>query len=343
MKKPIFLSGLLIIGMLLNCTHVDRQMDQALDFIRQSDFESALKIYRELITRAPENKRIQNNYGWTLFRADSLESARAQLSQAAEGPKSTAVNQAIQTNLTIVQTFLTIQQQLQQQQPQTALTELTKICRQYNFGEIEYQYLAWTYEALGDTQAVRENWQLVVQLYEHSPVRNHFFKRAFQHLDQMAQAALRSGNYAQASKIYTTVAEVEADSARIFNTLGWALFLNNDLKRAESVLEKARKLSRSKSVRDSVETNLFMAQTFLAGEYSLRQESYRFALNEFQKVTDRYPETDVGLMYLALCFEGLNEKKKADDLWQRIAFLHEGNPYKNKYYQLASQKLKLYL
>jgi tetratricopeptide (TPR) repeat protein len=184
-------------------------------------------------------------------------------------------------------------------------------------------------------------WQKIVSLYAGSPIRNHFYLLAREKLNQHANQTILAGNYPEAIRVFALISDVEKKSASQLNYLAYASFRNDELLAAQRQLEKAKNLTQIKSERDSIETNLFMVTTFLAGEYSLRQENFQEALIEFQKVTKRYPETDIGLYYQGLCFDGLRDKKTADEIWQRIAYMHEGKIFKNKYYLSAISKLKL--
>jgi|GEM_PF-1671282 len=332
---------ILLFCLSLVCSNIGSKLNQAMELTKNGDFDAAVAIYREVVSIEADNALILNNYGWTLFKADSLDQAKMILEAALQANPGRQIKSFIENNQVMVQKFLTGQKLLKSGNPKEAMLEFKEITDKNKVKDIGYKYLALGYEALEKWDEAKHNWEEIITLYENSSVRNHFYQLARKKMDDYAQAAIKIGNYEEAIRIYRIITTVEKNLAGSFNTLGYFLFLNDDLKEAKEVLEKAQKLDRAHVIQDSIETNLFMVTTFLAGEYSLRKENYQSALNEFLKVTERYPETDVGLKYLALSYEGLDEKKKADELLQRIAYLHEGNSYKNKYYHFAIAKLKL--
>lgn len=324
-----------------SCSTMEGQIDQAISLAGKGNFKAALNIYQQALEKDPANPLILNNYGWTLFHADSLTAARSILQDAISHDQQARYLKRIETNLFMVDSFLAGKKYLARGDAQEALVNFQKVTDKMQVHAIGFQYLGLCYEALDDCDAAQENWEKIVSLYAGSPAKNNFYQTARSKLKKMAGIATKNGNYEKAIYLLGRLVEAEKDSAARLNDLGQAHFLNDDLIEAKEILEQAGNLYCKKDTQDSIETHLFIVTTFLAGEYSLRKEQYKSALAEFQKVTERYPETDIGLKYLALCYEGLNEKKKSDELFQRIAYRNEGNKLKNKYFKFAISKLKL--
>jgi tetratricopeptide (TPR) repeat protein len=327
----------------ISCWKVNHQLNDAMLFTQQGDFEAALRVYQQILVTRSANPMLLNNYGWTLFKADSLEQAQKVLKTAADLAQNDQQKKMIETNLFMVDQFLSGKWHLKQQNIHEAFRFFNQVTRYYDVREIGFQYQALCYEALKDYHSARKNWEKIVEITRVPAARNPYFILARRKLNLLAQQSIQAGNYEEAIRIYRQIAEAEICDARSHNDLGWALFLNDEFKEAKEILEKAKAACRNTATQDSINTSLFMVKTFLAGEYSLRQNDFTAALSDFEKVTQRYPETDVGLKYTALCFEGLNEKSRADQIWQRLAYLYEGNAYHNKYYNLALSKLKLEL
>ena len=339
----LFVKFIIISGLcgLAACGGMNGELNRAMELANKGDFNGALRIYRQILKEKPEHPLYLNNFGWTLFKADSLEYSGIVLKKAFQNAEGSQLKEYIQKNRNMTRAFLTGQRFLKNENAKEALNEFLKITEKNKVKDIGYKYLALTYEALGNIEIAKANWEQIITAYENSRVRNHFYKLAREKILNYAQHAITVGNYEEAIRIYRILTTVEKDSAEGNNYLGYALFLNDELIEGKEILEKARDKDSHQAFHDSIQTNLFMVTTFLAGEYSLSRENYKSALNEFRKVTERYPEMDIGLKYMALCYEGMNEKQKADELLQRIAFLHEGNKHKNKYYHFAVAKLKL--
>lgn len=335
----LLLSGLLVLS--FGCSKFNGQLGKAIENAQSGNFRDALAIYSVLLDKNGEIPLVLNNYGWTLFKTDSLEKAKTVLMKAETLAQSGQLKKLIQTNLSMVRPFLIGKRLLEHGSAADAMPYFHQVTDSFQVHEIGFQYLALCHEALGNEEEAKANWEKIVEIYDNSKVRNHYYLLARKKLRQLGSQAIENGNYVEAIRIFEIIKNAEKDSACSLNYLGWALFRNDELNDAQEVLENAKILAVSKVVQDTIETNLFMVTTFLAGEYSLRKKNYESAIKEFEKVTLRYPESDIGLKYLALCYEGLGDKKTADELWQRVAILNEGHEYKNKYYQIAMQKLKL--
>ncbi len=341
MKRIILLFLIAFFGFLLACGQIEQTLNQAIKQAQQGDFAKALQNYRKIIAGKPHDPFFLNNYGWTLFKSDSLNTAKTILTKSLANTKSSNLRKNIETNLFLVNSFLEAQKKFEQNKIEDALVKFQTVTRQYNLRDVGFKHLALSYEAIPNQEEAKNYWQKIVSLYSGSPVRNHFYLLAREKLNKIGYETIDTGNYQEAIRIYRLISDVEKKSACQLNKLAYAFFRNDELLAAQRQLEKAKSLSQVKSECDSIETNIFIVTTFLAGEYSLRQGNYNEALTEFQKVTKRYPETDIGLYYQGLCYEGLNHKKMADEIWQRIAYLHEGKSFKNKYYLEAIAKLKL--
>lgn len=341
MKRTVFFFFGASLCFLFSCSQIEQKLNQAITQAQQGDFEKSICNYQEIINLKPDDPFILNNYGWTLFKSDSLNAAKMILTKSLSITRSSILKKTIETNLFMVNAFLDAQKKYEQHKIDEALSKFQMITKQYNLKDLGYKYLALSYDAINQRGNAKICWQKIISLYSGSPIRNHFYLLAQKKLNNMGSEAINAGNYPEAIQIFRLISDVEKKSALQLNYLAYASFRNDELLVALRQLEKAKKLAYIKSERDSIETNLFIVMTFLAGEYSLRQENFREALTEFLKVTERYPETDIGLYYEGLCYEGLKDKKTTDGIWQRIAYLYEGKSLKNKYYLAAISKLKL--
>jgi len=326
----------------MSCWKTNRQLNDAMLLAEQGNFTAALQAYQQLTSR-DATPMLLNNYGWTLFKADSLEQAKKVLKTAFELAQNRQQQKIIETNQFMVDQFLSGKWHLKQGNIQEALRFFNAVTHRYNVREIGFQYQALCYESLHDYHSARINWEKIVEMTRVPTTGNQYFLLARQKLNSLAEQSIQVGNYEDAIRIYRLIAGAGKADPRSFNKLGWALFLNDELIESKKVLEDAQANCLNQATRDSINTSLFMVITFLAGEYSLRQNDFTAALSDFEKVTQRFPETDVGLKYTALCYDGLNEKARAEKIWQRLAYLYEGNAYHNKYYHLAISKLKLEL
>jgi len=146
------------------------------------------------------------------------------------------------------------------------------------------------------------------------------------------------GNYEEAIKIWNEILTIEQDNPLYLNDLGWTLFRNDNFEQAKAALEKAKAKCKNKSLMKSIETNLDMVLTFQNGKELLEAGNYDAALIEFEKVLAKYSTKDVGMKYLALCYEGMEKYEEANEQWEKIIDIYKNSNVSNKFYILAQEK-----
>lgn len=150
---------------------------------------------------------------------------------------------------------------------------------------------------------------------------------------------VNKGNYEEAIKIYNQILMIEKENPFYLNNLGWTYFRNDKFKEAIATLKKAKANCKTNDLMKSIETNLFMASTFQKGRELLQRESYKAAMEEFEKVVTKYQTKEIELKYFALCYEGLRKYEKAEENWKKILIIYDGSDINNNFYLLAKQKL----
>ncbi|MBN1348629.1 tetratricopeptide repeat protein [candidate division KSB1 bacterium] len=348
MKQKFLFCLIGIIAAIASCSQVAQLKNDAIDAIMAGRFADAIQTYKAIWQIDKNNPENLNNLGWAYLRNEGLEVAEHTFEKALGLAPREQLDTMIRTNLSLTRDFLKFKALLQNNQCRAALDTLKHVTANFQLKEIAYKYLARCYECLGEPDSARANWEEIVKLYVNSDVRNHYYFLAKEKMLTIASERIDAGDFKDALGIYEMLLSVEKADPALQNSLAWALFRTEEWKEAKRILEKASTIALSKAVEDSIETNLFMVMTFLSGEYSLREKDYEAALVEFEKVTARYASTDIGLKYLALCYEGAGKKDKARMCWQRILKMYQNmdfyNSYKdekyvNEYVMLANKKL----
>lgn len=332
----------------LDCSQVDQLKNVALSDINAGCFNAAIDKYEKLI-RIENDKPIHfNNLGWAYLKNENLKQADNFLNQALALNPDTRLLSMINVNLRLTRAFQISSDLLTKADYKTALDTLLIITSKYHIKEIGYKYLALCYEGSEQPEPARENWEQIISLYINSDVRNHYYLLARGKMISIAGERILEGDFEDALDIFRLLLTVEKENQALWNSLAFVLFRSEKWKKAIKILEAAETKASSGIVKDSIKTNLFMVTTFLAGDYSLQEKDFESALVEFEKVTTRYEVTDMGLKYLALCYEGLNRHDLANKCWQKIIDMYEGvdfinnykkTKYENQYYQLAIKKL----
>ena len=351
MRQTIGLTLIISVTVLISCGRIEGLKDAALSDIQAGRFDAAIEKYRIILQSEHDNLSNLNNLGWIYFKSDSLDRAEKLLKQALSLSTDDQLHSMIDVNLRLTTAFKNCKALLAKGNYQLALDTLLTLTRSYQTNELGNKYLALCYEGLNQPKLARENWEKIVNRYVRSDVRNHYYLLAKDKMMGIGVERIQQGDFADAIEIFRLLLTVEPDSAATLNSLGWALFRNEEWKAAKDILENTHEKATSRVVKDSIETNLFMVTTFLAGEYSLSEEDFQSALTEFQKVTERYERTDMDLKYLALCYEGLEQNELAQQCWQKIIDMYKDidfqnvykeSEYENKYYELAKERLSKY-
>ena len=348
MNHRFSLSIILCIALVVSCGYENRLQNDALERIHEGQFTVAIEHYIELVAKDGDNPVLLNNLGWSYFKNNKLKQAVIHFNQALALPASDNFRSRVRLNLNMTRAFQHSHELMLQKSFQAALDTLNRIADSFQTKEIGNEYIALCHEGLGESVKAREYWEKTIDYYVDSAVRNHFYYLAKEKMIGIANNRIACGDLNDALAIFQLLLSVEPDNPALKNYMAWAMFRNEEWRKAEKLLGHALEITKSKAIRDSIETNLFMVTTFLAGDYSLDRKEYNAALTEFEKVTKRYKPTDMSLKYLALCYEGQKRTDLAYQCWKQIIDMYEnqeflneysGEPYENKYYNLAVQKL----
>ncbi len=172
--------SLLILSLATSCGKTTRMHQNAYGFSEAGNYQRALELYKQILTEKPEDPLILNDYGWTLFMADSLNDAVEKLEMAKnktnDGGSILARN--IKKNLHITNSYIRVKQQLQEGSPEKAKEILDELDKSWKAREMRLKYYALVYESMGEETQANEYWQRVLDFYPDDGIRNHFQKLA---------------------------------------------------------------------------------------------------------------------------------------------------------------------
>lgn len=163
-------------------------------------------------------------------------------------------------------------------------------------------------------------------------------------LTQKHQEAIDSsdkGNYNKALRLYTEILEKKPNDPLYLNDYGWTLFMVDSLEKSIEVLEKAKELSKDRTVLlgRSIDRNLGIARSYLEAREYLNQDEPEKALDVLSK-NKLYRSKEMELSYFGLIYEKLGEKEKAQERWEAIINTYSGADFDNKFYNIALEKTK---
>jgi tetratricopeptide (TPR) repeat protein len=184
MKPQILL--IFVVSMIISsCSQTNTMHQKAIEYSEASNYEQALKIYQEILQKKPGKPLYLNDYGWTLFMADSLEKSIETLESAKEklGDKNVLLKRSINRNLTLARSYLKARKHLENENPQEALEALSKN-KLYRSREMELAYYGMIYEKLGEHEKANERWQKIIDTYGNVNINNKFHKMATERLPQ---------------------------------------------------------------------------------------------------------------------------------------------------------------
>jgi len=160
---------------LLGCGEVGKWHSNALKEASRGNYEGAIKIWNEILDIEKDNPLYLNNLGWTLFRNDNFEEAKATLEKAESKCESKNLRQSIESNLFMVLTFQDGKRLLQNGNYTEAIAEFEKVAFKYNTKELELKYFALCYEGLEKYDEAKEEWEKIIDMHQESNIRNKFY------------------------------------------------------------------------------------------------------------------------------------------------------------------------
>jgi len=171
-SKMILLIFLLI---LLGCSETDKLHNQALTENNKGNYEEAIKIWNEILTIEHDNPLYLNDLGWTLFRNDNFEQAKAALEKAKDNCDDKSLMKSIETNLEMVVAFQSGKELLEAGNYDAALIEFEKALAKYSTKDVGMKYLGLCYEGMEKYDEAKEQWEKVINIYKNSNVSNKFY------------------------------------------------------------------------------------------------------------------------------------------------------------------------
>lgn len=178
--------SLLILFLAAGCGKITRMHQKAYDSSEAGNYQGALELYEQITTEKPEDPLILNDYGWTLFMADSLQAAVEKLEMAKNKSNNggSILTRNIEKNLHIANSYIKVKQQLQEGNPEKAKEVMDELEKSWKPREMRLKYYALVYESMGEETQANEYWQRVLDFYPDDGIRNHFQKLASNRIRQ---------------------------------------------------------------------------------------------------------------------------------------------------------------
>ncbi|MBS3806667.1 MAG: tetratricopeptide repeat protein [Bacteroidales bacterium] len=180
--RPLLLLTLIILA---GCGRIQKMHQKAYDLSEDGDYRGAIELYEKILRQKPDKPLFINDYGWTLFMADSLQRAQSVLKEAQrkcdDGHQ--ILQRHIKKNLHITESFIRINQALKKGQPEQALSILDELNRSWKTHEMRLKYYALTYDSLGEKDKAREYWQQIIDQHARTTYENPYYKMALEKME----------------------------------------------------------------------------------------------------------------------------------------------------------------
>lgn len=149
------------------------------------------------------------------------------------------------------------------------------------------------------------------------------------------------GNYNKALNLYHEILDKKPNDPLYLNDYGWTLFMVDSLEKSIKVLEKAKELSKDRTVLlgRSIDRNLGIARSYLEARKYLNQDEPQKAMDVLSK-NKLYRSREMELAYFGLIYEKLGEREKAQERWEAIINTYSNADFDNKFYNIALEKTK---
>lgn len=172
-----FLVSLLILS---GCGKTQKMHQEAYDLSEAGDYQQALELYEQLLDEKPDKALFLNDYGWTLFMADSMQRAEQVLEEAKNKSKDgkTLLRRNIQKNLKIVRAFMEAKNFLEQGNAGKARDIYDNLDKSWKARDMRLKYYALAYESLGEQEKANEYWQQIIDKYAEADFDSHFYNLA---------------------------------------------------------------------------------------------------------------------------------------------------------------------
>jgi Tfp pilus assembly protein PilF len=187
MKINKSLSFILLISLLVSggCGKTQKMHQEAYDLSEAGNYQGALELYEQILDKKPEKALFLNDYGWTLFMADSLKQAEQVLEEAktkSEDGK-TLLKRTINKNLMIVRAFMEAKNYLEQGNAGKARDIYDNLNKSWKARDMRLKYYALAYESLGEQEKANEYWQQIVDKYAEADFDSHFYDLAVRKIE----------------------------------------------------------------------------------------------------------------------------------------------------------------
>lgn len=175
--------AVLAIIILSGCGRTQKMHQKAYDYSEAGNYQAALEIYQELLKEKPDHALLLNDYGWTLFMADSLERARQVLNRAKSQRDKGILLRNIRKNLRIVKAFIQARDHLEGGAPEKAKEIYDELDKSWKTHDMRLKYYALVHESLGNKEKADEYWQKIVDRYAEADFESSFYQQASQKLN----------------------------------------------------------------------------------------------------------------------------------------------------------------
>jgi tetratricopeptide (TPR) repeat protein len=172
----LLLSSLILSG----CGKTQKMHQEAYDLSEAGNYQGALELYKQLLDKKPDKALFLNDYGWTLFMADSLQRAEQVLEEAKNKSKDgkTLLKRNINKNLMIVRAFMEAKDYLEQGNAGKARDIYDNLEKSWKARDMRLKYYALAYESMGEQEKANEYWQQIIDKYAEADFDSHFYDLA---------------------------------------------------------------------------------------------------------------------------------------------------------------------
>jgi len=179
-NKVLSFSFLMSILILSGCGKTQKMHQEAYDLSEAGDYQRALELYERLLDKKPDKALFLNDYGWTLFMADSMQQAEQVLMEAKKKSKNghTLLKRNINKNLMIVRAFMEAKNFLEQGNAGKARDIYDNLEKSWKARDMRLKYYALAYESLGEQEKANEYWQQIIDKYAEADFDSHFYDLA---------------------------------------------------------------------------------------------------------------------------------------------------------------------
>lgn len=173
----VFTMILLMIG----CSSHQSEYDKALKALKDGNYDDAINIYNDIITKDSTNVYALINLGWLYAKIDSLDDAMKHLEKAEQHTSGVGNRNLIAKNTEMVIQYRNIKRLFETGNYEVVIRQ-SEVAQQ-NFGRsgMILQYRAMAYELTGDLENSNSSWREILSIY--SNAENQFVSLAREKLN----------------------------------------------------------------------------------------------------------------------------------------------------------------